>query len=149
MVKRVCCALFALIIVFAVVPAANAVDMDQTVIRFPDGSYLVSEVMPAVTRTSGRISGSKPYTYYDANGRSQWEITLRGTFSYTGSSAVCTDASVSITIYNNAWYTISKNTKKEGDSAIGAVTMGGRVTGSVSTVPVSLRLTCDANGNLS
>lgn len=148
--KRLFCALLVVVVVFSTVPtAANAAECEQTIIHFADGGYLVSEVIPVATRAAGEISASKPYTYYDANGRSQWMITLSGVFRYTGSSAVCTDASASVTVYDSSWYTISKTTREDGASAVCAATMGRKGAGATSTFPVSLRLTCDANGNLS
>lgn len=147
--KRFFCALLALMIVFSVVPAASAAESEQAVVYFADGSYIVSEVVSVNGRASGSVSGSKPYTYYSADGRSLWKATLSGTFRYTGSSAVCTSASISTTVYDSSWRTISKSSEKEGSAAVGTVKMGGNIAGMATTVPVSLRLTCDANGNLS
>ena len=57
---------------------------------------------------------------------------------------------VNVTIYDSSWYTVSKSASKSGNTATGSVIMGDTANGvTVKRVPVSLTLTCDANGNLS
>ena len=104
----------------------------------------------SASRSSGTKSGRATYNYYDSNGARGWTAVLNGTFTYTGSSATCTASNCNITIYDSAWYTVSKSASKSGNSATAAVTMGKKLLGvTVTRVPVDLILTCDANGNLS
>lgn len=149
--KRLICSVLVLMLVFSAIPVMVHADQgNKEITYFEDGSYLVSEVTPASTRASGTTSGTKPYTYYSASGRSLWEVTLSGTFRYTGSSATCTDSSVSVSVYDSSWYTASKSARKSGSSATGSASMSMKSAGvTVMTVPVSMSLTCDANGKLS
>ena len=55
-----------------------------------------------------------------------------------------------MTITNTNWYIVSKSATKSGNAAVGELTMGRKFLGIiVEKVPVSMRITCDANGNLS
>ena len=149
--KRIFCGMLVLILAFGILPIAASADPgEREIIYFEDGSYLVSEVIPVSTRASGTISGTKPYTYYSNDGRALWKATLNGTFRYTGSSATCTSASINVSIYDSSWYTISKSAEKSGSSATGSASIGMKSAGvTIKTVPVSMSLTCDANGKLS
>lgn len=122
---------------------------EQETIYFADGSYMTVEIIHCAVRTSGNVTGSKKYTYYDDNDASQWKTVLTGSFTYTGSSATCTSSSVDVTIYNSSWYTSYKTASKSGNKAKASVTMKISNNDTTLSVPVNLTLTCDANGNLS
>lgn len=147
--KRVVCAVLALMLVFCILPV-NTWAVENEIIYFDDGSYIVIEVINNGMRASGSISGGKQYTHYDSDGSSNWKAVLNGSFSYTGSGATCTSSSMNVTIYDSSWYTISKSASKSGNKATGSATVGQKVSGvTVTRVPVNLTLSCDANGNLS
>lgn len=123
---------------------------EKIVYVFEDGSYLTESVYEYDTRASGTKSGSKEKTYYDSDGSAKWKAVLSGTFSYTGTSATCTSASMNVTIYDSACCVVSKSATKSGNTATGNATVGEKVLGvTVSKIPVTLTLSCDANGNLS
>lgn len=149
--KRFICSLLVVMLVLCSIPiCGNAAECEQEIIRFEDGSYAVVETITSGARASGGISGSRPYTYYDSTGIAQWKVALNGSFTYNGSSATCTSASCSVTIYNSEWYTISKNASKSGNTANGSFSIGRKVLGvTVETKDVTLKLSCDKNGNLS
>lgn len=148
MKRLVCCILLAALIVGVLPVYATAAETES--IYLSDGSYIAVRVYDHGTRVSGTVRGGKEYTHYDNDGSVNWKAVLNGTFTYNGSSAICTDSSVSITIYDSSWYTISKSASKSGNKATASVTMGQKVGGiTVARVPVSLTLSCDANGNLS
>ena len=138
---------------FPVQPASAAQDYEVLeVIRYEDGSYLeISiETAPTQTRASGSTSKTKNYVYYSSNGTAKWKMSLNGAFSYTGTSAVCSFATCSVTIYDSTWYTVSRSSSKSGATAYGSATVGQKVNGVVvSTVSHNLSLTCDKNGNVS
>lgn len=151
--KRVVSAFLSIVLLAFLLPVnALAVEDNQKqseVIYFEDGSYLTVQLSELDTRASGSKSGKRTYTYHTNDGVSQWDAVLYGTFSYTGSSSTCTDSSCSVTIYKSDWYTISKSAGKSGNTATASVTMGRRLLGvTVDKVPISLELSCDANGNL-
>lgn len=131
--------------------AVSAEGYDGNVIYLEDGGYIVVTVeMEPIWRSSGTKSGRTTYNYYDSNGVRGWTAVLNGTFTYTGSSATCTASSCNVTIYDSAWYIVSKSAGKSGNTATANMTMGKKLLGvTVTKVPANLTLTCDANGNLS
>lgn len=129
---------------------AHAAEKESEIIYFDDGSYMMVEIIENGTRASGSVTGNKVSTHYDSDGNAKWKAVLTGSFTYTGSSATCTSASVDVTIYDSAWYTINKSASKRGNTASASVEMGRRVAGvTVAQVPANMTFTCDANGNLS
>ena len=124
--------------------------VDEDVVYFEDGSYITIELSWTETRASGTKTGSKTYRFNNSNGVEQWRAVLKGTFSYTGSSATCTAASCDVTISNSAFYVVSKNVSKSGNAALCELVMGKKMLGiTVSKDTVNMSITCDANGNLS
>lgn len=102
------------------------------------------------SRASNSISASKSYTYRDGKNVIQWKAVLTGSFTYNGSKVTCTSSSIDVTIYDSEWYVVVKSAGKSENIARGSVTIGKKLLGvTVSQHPVSLTLTCDANGNLS
>ena len=149
--KRVLPIFLVLTIAIFVFPMyANAAEKENNVVYFDDGSYMTAEVITNRMRASGSVTGNKIKTYYDSEGNTKWKAVLTGSFTYTGSSATCTSASIDVTIYDSNWYVVSKSASKSGNTASASVTMGKKVAGvTVSKVSVNLTLSCDANGNLS
>lgn len=138
------------VLLLSMIPMNTFAKEDLEVIYFEDGSYMTIEVISMDTRTTNTKSGSKVANYYGEDGSLDWRATLSGSFTYTGSSATCTASSISVSISNSAWYTISKSAGKSGASATGSVTMGKKLLGvTVSQISRNLTLTCDKNGNLS
>lgn len=149
--KRTLCAVMVTLLLLGAMPVCGiAAEYNTETIYFEDGSYLVVEMIPNCARASGNLTGSKPSTFYNSDGDAQWKVTLTGSFTYTGSSSSCSSSSVSVTIYDSSWYVVSKSSGKSGNTATASVTMGRKSLGvTVQKVPVSLSLSCDANGNLS
>lgn len=149
--KRALCLILTVLLTFGLLPIqGNAAENPIETVYFDDGSYLTVEIITNGSRATGSVTGSKPATYYDSDGVAQWKAILSGTFTYTGTSATCTSANMSVTIYDSSWYVISKSASKSGNTATGNATIGDKLGGvTVSKAPVSLTLTCDANGNLS
>lgn len=149
--KHLLCSVLVIMMLLSVLPVSgNAAEQDKEVIYFQDGSYMTIELIENGFRASGSKSGSKRSTYYGSNGATEWVAVLSGNFNYTGSSATCTSSSMNVTIYDSDWYVISKSASKSGNSATGSAVMGLKNAGvTVTRVPVSLTLQCDANGNLS
>ena len=149
--KRILSILLTLTIAMCVFPMyANATGKEDNVLSFDDGSYMTVEVITNGLRASGTVTGNKINTFYDSEGNTKWKAVLTGSFTYTGSSATCTTASVDVTIYDSNWYVISKSASKSGNTASASVTMGRKAAGvTLSKVNADLSLSCDANGNLS
>jgi len=151
--KRFACFFLVFLLLATIAPMtcyAAETDGEKVVARFHDGSYITEKIVVNGMRYSKVRSGDKVRTYYGGDGSVAWKVTLSASFTYTGSSAICDSASCSVSIYNSAWYTISKSSDKSGNTAYGYATLGEKYLGvTVSKVPVSLSLSCDANGNLS
>lgn len=127
-----------------------AAEKEMTVTYFEDGSYIVDTIEVSLARASGSTSGSKTRSYYDNDGVLNWKAVLSGSFTYNDSGATCTSSSVSVTVYDSSWYTISKSSSKSGNTASASVTMDRKVLGvTVEQKAVSISLSCDKNGNLS
>lgn len=142
--------LLAVLLVNALPVIGMAKESAEGIIYYDDGSYMTIEIVTDGSRASGSVTGNKRYTYYDESSVTQWQAILTGKFTYTGSSSTCTSSSVNVSIYDSTWYVSSKYASKSGNAAAASVTMAKTLEGTTITkVPVSLTLTCDANGNLS
>lgn len=115
-----------------------------------NGYYLIAEeIIVKRQRTSGSVSGRKPYTCYDSSGTALWKVELSGSFTYNGSTATCTASSVSTTVYDSSWSVGTKSAQKADNQAIGSATMNKRSVGVIiKSVPVSLSISCSASGDL-
>lgn len=117
---------------------------------FDDGSQLFVG-MPIVTvQTRGSLTAQKPLYHRNSSGTILWTATVTGTFTYNGSTSSCISASYSTQISNNNWSEQSGTAYPSGNSAIADVVMMRKLLFIVvETVPVTITLTCDKNGNLS
>lgn len=149
--KRMLTAVLSIVVLFTMqIMTVHAKETTDNIVYFEDGSYLTIFVNQDNSRASGTKTASKTYQYTDSDGDIAWKAVLTGTFSYTGYSAQCTSSYVDVTIYNSGWYVVSESAGKSGSSATGDITMGLKKLGiTVKKVPLSMTLTCDANGNLS
>ena len=151
--KRFFCLFILAVMIAGLLPLscfAQSAEENTAITYFADGSYMVEAVNIRQTRASGTVTGSKEKTYYGEDGVAEWKAVLTGSFTYTGSSATCNSSTCNVTIYDSTWYTISKSATKSGNTANASVTMGKKYLGiTVTQVPTTVTLKCDANGNLS
>lgn len=146
--KKVICVLLITILTLGFFPISG--NAATNVIFYENGCYLTIELSSMRTRTDGYRTGNKAYTYHAADGTVEWKAVLTGSFTYTGSSAVCTASSMEVTIYNSAWYIYNKSTSKTASMALGYLEMGYKVLGvTLKRTPIDMVITCDPNGNLS
>lgn len=143
--------LAALLFSLCAVPALAADDTVKTVdvIYFEDGSYLtveLTEQRTPLTRTTYSVTGSKTGYYNNSSGELMWTFTVRGTFSYNGTTSSATSASYSYTIEDSTWKFISGSAYCSGNQAIAE---GHFRCALILNRYTTLTLTCDANGNLS
>lgn len=149
MKKIVCFLLCVLFVSAAAHPVlAGQIEKEITIIPQENGDYIEVEIVDFPTRAS--TSSTKTYTYKDSSGVAQWKALLTGTFTYNGTTSSCTNSSVAVTIYEDAWYTVSKSATKSRNTAYATVTMGYKVLGITTTQKTNnLSLACDKDGNLS
>lgn len=150
--------LFSLIAVITILFTMSSVafatnDASDSIEYFSDGSYIIitlnteNSISTYATNTK---TGTKDATYYDSDGNILWKATLRATFTYTGSSATCTNAEVVYSTYNTAWKNTSKSATKSGNTATGNVTFKRYVLGiPVETIDKTITMTCSASGVIS
>lgn len=134
----------------------ETVTSEETYITYlEDGSYYTTTIetvtVPSILLTStSSVTETKAITYSSSTNEKLWTVTVKGTFTYDGTSSKCTKASHTIDIYNNSWYIYSQNSYASENKAIADVTMKKKTLGIVtSTRSVNLTLTCDKNGKFS
>lgn len=139
-------------LVAACVLPASGLSYENEVTRMymEDGSWLTEELEITMMRSSGTVTANKSRNYYGNDGSLEWTVTLTGTFSYTGDSAVCTSSNCSVSITDYTWYTVSRSASRNENRATAAAVMGQKLNdATVARVPVSLSLSCDVDGNVS
>lgn len=112
--------------------------------------YVITINSENISRSSGTRTGTKTITAYNDDDEKIWDATIRATFSYTGSSATCTSASISYNTYGSLWEITSATANRSSNKAVGNIVAKKYVLGiCVKTVEESFTLTCSANGTLS
>lgn len=129
--------------------ANDKIVTDSYVEYFDDGSYIVTELSEnTITTFAAQTTSSyKVSHFYNSNNVKEWTVRLDATFSYTGSSATCTSAKTSNTIYNDAWKVTSAVPSKSGNKATGTFTVKKYALGiPIKTVNKTLTITCSNTG---
>lgn len=149
--KRIFSFLLAILIFVSVLPVARAAEsVEEEIIYLEDGQYLVITITESLSRATNSKTGAKMIEWKDTDGALLWKAVLSGTFTYNGTTATCTASSVSVTVYADNWYEVSKTAGKSGASATGSVTMGRKVLGiTVAKDTYGMTLTCSPTGTLS
>lgn len=118
---------------------------------FHDGSYAVIETIaeePTISAfaTTKTKSASRVYTYYNASDEKAWDFTLKGTFSYDGSSSKATAVSTSYNTYISGWKCSSKESSKSGATVTGTAKFKYNY---ILTKNITLGMKCSASGTIS
>ena len=122
----------------------------KVVYVFDDGSQLLEELPIVTAQTRGGVTAQRAYHHRNSSGTILWTATVIGTFTYNGSTSYCTNASYNTEINANTWSEQSGTAYPSGNTAIADVVMMRKLLFIVvETVPVTVPLTCDKNGNLS
>lgn len=125
---------------------------DANIIHFDDGSCLEISAVEETTiaRATNTKSGQQSLIYRNNNGVEQWRATLTATFTYNGSSATCTSASITSSVSDGNWKFTQKTATKSGNKATGNITVKHYVLGiPTKTVEQTITITCSASGALS
>lgn len=110
-----------------------------------NGDYVVTTVYQCDVQPRTGKTGYKTSTYYNSSGSKIFDVTVKGTFSYTyGSSASATNASTTVNIYNSSASFVSKDAYTSNNSAVG----NGKVRYNGNTASRTVILKCDVYGNL-
>ncbi|MCC8073109.1 MAG: hypothetical protein LIO62_03160 [Clostridiales bacterium] len=141
--------LFILIFMCPTTIFAQEIKVNKNIEYLDDGSYIVTEFNTngASTFSTSTKNYAKSSSYYNSDDEKEWTVVLTGTFSYTGTSATCTKAVKSYTIYNDKWKVTSSSASKSGNKAIGDFVLKKYVLGvSVKTVDKTLTISCSKTG---
>lgn len=150
--KQILSLVLSIVLLFSMAGTVFATENSNTteIVYLEDGSYLVIETIQSMARSNDTTSGFKRITGVDTDGVTRWRAILTGSFTYDGTTATCTDSSVTTYVYASNWYEVSKTAGKSGNTATGSVTMGRTVLGiTVAKETYNMTLTCSANGTLS
>ena len=132
--------------------AATGTGSTECVLYNEDGSSLTIKLMVADVEPMALMpkTANKMISYSTANGDEEWRAVLSGTFAYDGTYSTCSASNWKVTITNDAWYVISKQTGKSGNTATGELVMGRRFLGvKIDEQTINITITCDERGNIS
>ena len=127
----------------------------QTTIEYlPDGSCFVTVIETqenSVSLLSTTTTKAKTSTYYGADGKSYWAVTVTGTFTYGNGTSKCTSSSVSAKSYDtNSWRIASKSASRSGNKATATASAKQYQSGKyLQTVSKTVTLTCSSTGKFS
>lgn len=122
---------------------------ERSIEYFEDGSYIVTEFETSIISafSTSTVSKTKYSNYYNSNNIKEWAVKLTATFNYTGSSATCTNATTSYTIYNGNWKVTTATSSKSGRKATGNFTIKKYSLGiPVKTINRTLTISCSNTG---
>ena len=152
--KRIIVTILCAVLIFeAFCLSASAQEISESSVRidYPDGSYCIQTIVversnsPFFTAASTK-AGTKSSRYYSASNVLQFTVTVRGTFSYNGTSATATSAQYGYSISDNAWSFVSGSASCSGATATATCKFRSSPTASKT---LSVSLTCSPTGVLS
>ena len=153
MSKRIVSAIIAIILVINIVSIecfATGEDNSSEIVYLDDGGYIITTTQEIGTRAADSKTGTHTKSKYDSDGNLEWQIILRGVFTYTGTTSTCTSSTIAVNIYSSNYSKVSSSATKSGNTAYGEATISRKVLGvTVATNTYELSLSCDKNGNLS
>lgn len=153
MKKRILCCVVSVLLLLTAAPI-YALESDTPLTKpeiqvYDDGSYAIIETTtdePNIsTFASNTKSGKRVYTYYNKNDVREWDFTVKGTFSYNGTSAKATAVSTSYNIYRSGWRCSSRNSSKSGAKVSATATFKYNLL----TKTITIGLKCSPNGTIS
>lgn len=126
----------------------NATSSISEITDLGDG-YYKEVIIVEETLTRAAKNGYKTINYYNGS-TVLWSLTIHGTFTYTGSSATCTNAYVTSSCPSSDWRLTSTQARRSGAYAIGSVEARKYFAGvNINTIKDEVKLGCSGNGTLS
>lgn len=137
--------------VFANGSVSDIQTANEYVEYYDDGSYAVVELVESEISTMATgVLKSKTYTYYSANDKIQFTLTVSGNFSYNGKTATCTRSNTSYKIYDDDWKVTFSGSSRSGATAKGTFTVKRYFLGiPTTTIERTVTLTCSKDGKFS
>lgn len=137
---------------------STVAEIQREITYFEDGSYIVTtieEVTPA-SRAITNKTFRKTSTSYDSSNKAQCALTLIASFEVNmGVNVKCIGAKTEKNVYQTGWSVENVSTRPDNSStskasAIASGNFVKREAGiAVKTAPVTVKVTCDKNGNAS
>ncbi len=127
-----------------ITPINTSSNESSEIVDLGDGytvKYETKIVSPNVRASTKTVAKTATCVY---GGKTVAEITLTASFSYTGSSATCTSASISSTTYDG-WTCSDKSASRSGNTATGT----GKLKKGLLHTTVNVSLTCSKTGAIS
>lgn len=154
--KKLISYLFSFIILFSLLTTTAFATNDETIISetveyFNDGSFLVTTLVVenSLTRSTSTKTGSKTTVLYNADYEAMVTLKLTGSFTYTGSSATCTNSAATYTIHNSNWKVTTATATKSGNKAMGTFTAKKYFLGmAIQIIDETITITCSNTGVL-
>lgn len=157
--KKILSVLMAVITLFSIFTVCafaeeKSADVVETTEYFEDGSYVVTtlevEDENSMARATSTKTGSKTVIFYNADDEKMVTVKLTATFSYTGSSATCTNVSPTFTVHESTYRVTKATGTKSGNQGIGEFTVKHYFLGvAIQTRETTITITCSNTGTLS
>lgn len=135
---------------------ANALEVPRVEIEYlENGDYIETIITDFSTENlvstfaTNTKTGTKTKSYKNSAGTVLWTVTVKGTFSYNGSTAVCTSCSHSTTSPASSWTIKSSSHSKSGNTATAKATATHTTDAGTTDLTRSVSLQCSAYGVLS
>lgn len=136
--------MMALAACLSVLMSTAAAKDSQARIEYEDGSYAIVTIeVKSLTRAV--TEETKTYTYYNSSGQRCFSYTLLASFTYNGKTSSADSTDFDAAIYRQGWDIDSHDEYTSGNTAYGEAVFSGP---NGEERPVSLKLTCDRNGNV-
>lgn len=128
----------------------NALEENYNTTYYENGYYYEVEI--SVTNSVARSAkeGSKTVYCKNSAGKILWSLTVKGRFTYNGSTSSCTSASVSTSVVDANWKITNKSSSKSGNTAKATATAIYYLNGNpLNSATKTVTLKCSASGKLS
>ena len=128
----------------------NALEENYNTTYYENGYYY--EISISVTNSVARSAkeGSKTIYFKNSAGKTMWSLTVKGTFTYNGSTSSCTSASASTSITDATWKITNKSSSKSGNTAKATATAICYLNGNpINSATKTVSLKCSVSGKLS
>lgn len=136
--------------------STDALEVPKVEIEYlENGDYIETIITDFSTENSvstfatNTKTGSKTKSYKNSLGTILWSVTVKGTFSYNGSTSVCTSCSHSTTSPASSWTIKSSSHSKSGNTATAKATATHTTDAGTTDLTRSVTLQCSAYGVLS
>lgn len=142
--------------IFCVPTSALLLNDEVTSIEYLDNGDRIETVISykapdtsSVTVNSSTKTATKTKYYKNSNGAVLWSVSIKGTFSYNGSSSKCTSCSHSTTAPSYAWSIKSASHSKSGNTATAKATATQKTSTGTKDFSMSVTIKCSSNGTIS